>query len=98
MSVTAQQLEHAHAAIAYHVRTLREMPYQEYLLTTHWQWKRYRKLAQVGFRCEHCRGTVLLQVHHKTYERIGTERMSDLVVLCDGCHQEQHSEILEKVS
>jgi replicative DNA helicase len=27
-----------------------------------------------------------LEVHHRTYERIGQERSEDLTVLCDVCH------------
>ena len=95
-TITTAQLAHAHAAIAYHVRTLREMPYPEYLLTTHWQWTRYRKLAQAGYRCERCHGTAMLEVHHKTYERIGQERMDDLTVLCDRCHRMIHGLPIEK--
>lgn len=28
--------------------------------------------------------------HHKTYERIGAERLDDLEILCDGCHSAHH--------
>ena len=91
MDITQAQLEHAQAAIAYHVRTLREMPYSEYLLTTHWQWTRRQRLRIAGYRCERCHSTrARLEVHHKTYERLGQERMDDLTVLCDGCHKETH--------
>jgi hypothetical protein len=60
-----------------------------------WQAKRQQKLRQAGNRCEGCgshraRG-VWLEVHHKTYARLGHERLSDLKVLCNGpnsrhCH------------
>jgi len=31
-----------------------------------------------------------LDVHHKTYERIGAEKPGDLVVLCRACHGQEH--------
>lgn len=43
-----------------------------------------------------CRGTspALMTpgfaIHHKTYERLGAERMEDLEVLCHGCHARHH--------
>lgn len=32
----------------------------------------------------------LIHLHHKTYERLGSERDSDLVTLCDKCHRSVH--------
>ena len=29
-------------------------------------------------------------VHHRTYERIGKERLDDLQALCGKCHKQQH--------
>jgi hypothetical protein len=29
-------------------------------------------------------------VHHRTYERVGFERQSDLIVLCHDCHRDFH--------
>ena len=91
MVLTQTQIDNANAAMTYHVQTLREMQYPEYLMTTHWHWVRYRKLAQARFKCERCYSTTLLQAHHLNYDRLGNERMSDLVVLCRGCHQQAHS-------
>lgn len=31
-----------------------------------------------------------LQVHHLTYIRLGNEDLSDLQVLCLGCHRRRH--------
>ena len=40
--------------------------------------------------CEACGYSRKLQVHHKTYERLGKERNSDLVLLCRDCHESLH--------
>lgn len=37
-----------------------------------------------------CPATRALQVHHKTYERLGEERDADLEVLCETCHKGHH--------
>lgn len=70
---------------------LRSMPYQQYLRTKEWQRRRQVMLKIASYRCYICRSTDRLQVHHKTYERRGCERMSDLVVLCDTCHKLVHT-------
>jgi 5-methylcytosine-specific restriction endonuclease McrA len=59
-----------------------------YMKTTKWKKKRKAKLDQVGRRCERC-GSVTgrIDVHHKTYERLGNERLEDLIVLCVRCHE-----------
>lgn len=59
--------------------------YAEYLQTPHWQHMRQRKLSQVK-QCEHCGIRQRLEPHHVTYERIGNEWLTDLVVLCRTCH------------
>jgi hypothetical protein len=44
------------------------------------------------YRCQRCQARQDLQVHHKTYERLGRERDDDLEVLCDSCHHGHHVE------
>jgi hypothetical protein len=36
--------------------------------------------------------TDALEVHHRTYERLGCELAGDLVVLCHACHAVHHKE------
>ena len=69
---------------------LRTMPYRQYLRSWEWQRKRRVALKLAGYQCRMCGETSRLQVHHKTYERRGCEKMNDLVVLCDGCHRLVH--------
>jgi 5-methylcytosine-specific restriction endonuclease McrA len=59
-----------------------------YMKTAKLKKKRKAKLDQAGRRCERC-GSVngRMDVHHKTYDRLGNERLEDLVVLCVRCHE-----------
>lgn len=52
---------------------------------------RNRALMLAGYRCERCDSKRDLQVHHRTYERLGHEWDEDLEVLCDACHGEHHA-------
>lgn len=62
-----------------------------YLVSPHWRETRKKKLEQVGNKCQRCkRKDQPLDVHHKTYARLGRERMSDLEVLCRECHDLEH--------
>jgi hypothetical protein len=45
-----------------------------------------------GERCERCGYAHELQLHHKTYERLGRELISDLEVLCHQCHEKADEE------
>ncbi|MDP9439280.1 MAG: HNH endonuclease [Actinomycetota bacterium] len=70
---------------------LRALPYKEYLQTPHWKRRRQDKVRVAGYRCQLCnRGAVTLNVHHRTYERLGEEHDGDLTVLCSDCHNTFH--------
>lgn len=62
---------------------------RDYYRTAHWRAtaRRWRKKT-----CGRCgKGPRAgLQLHHKTYERLGRELQSDLETLCDGCHRKEH--------
>jgi hypothetical protein len=64
--------------------------YREYLKSPWWQAVRRRALALADHRCQDCGWRQGLEVHHRTYERLGQERMADLRVLCRGCHADTH--------
>jgi hypothetical protein len=66
------------------------MTYPEYLKTEHWQTMRRLALEAAGHRCLLCDVDANLDVHHRTYERVGVEQVRDLVVLCDACHGRHH--------
>lgn len=62
--------------------------YEEYRRSDHWQATRRQSLERAKYRCQICNtGEVQLDVHHRTYERLGAELPEDLFVLCHNCHQ-----------
>lgn len=64
--------------------------YQDYIASSRWKRLRDYKIDEVGGICERCgisKFSVKLDVHHKTYENFGKEKLSDLMVLCRDCHQ-----------
>lgn len=62
-----------------------------YLASTHWHKTRVEAIARAGRRCAECGNANGLDVHHKTYARIGHEQPEDLEVLCRLCHNERHA-------
>lgn len=65
--------------------------YREYLRSPAWDKKRRKRLMIDGYACVRCgRKSRELHVHHKTYERLGRERMEDLETLCKRCHKREH--------
>lgn len=49
------------------------------------------KFAKRGPYCETCgSGTQNINVHHKTYARLGKELAEDLEILCQMCHEIRH--------
>lgn len=72
---------------------LREMPYARYLRTPEWRRTRAAALLRAGQRCalDVTHGEDL-DVHHRTYERLGAELAEDVVVLCRPCHRMHHQE------
>jgi hypothetical protein len=65
--------------------------YAVYLRSPLWRLRRRIWIAQARGRCEQCgRRWRQLTIHHLTYQRLGHERRSDVMVLCWGCHQTEH--------
>ena len=69
---------------------LKGLTYDEYLLTSHWRQRRNEALSQAGHKCQLCARATDLEVHHNCYDRLWSEPLSDLVVLCDECHERHH--------
>lgn len=76
------------------ILALRRLPYAEYLKTAHWQRVRELALGRADQQCELCSGTEALEVHHRTYERLGFERPGDVIALCHDCHRDFHRSLL----
>jgi 5-methylcytosine-specific restriction endonuclease McrA len=68
--------------------------YRDYLASPEWQATAAAALERADQRCQVCnadRWFSPLEVHHRTYERLGAERPADLIVLCRHCHDLFHA-------
>ena len=71
--------------------------YLERLNSTEWRVFRLSVIAQRGHACECCQETrVRLDLHHRTYARLGVERPEDVVLLCRRCHDAHHGVVVGK--
>lgn len=72
--------------------TTEPVKYREYINSL--QWKAFRARwfndSSLPNLCVACGGSSVLELHHVTYERLGNERLNDLVPLCHRCHIEFH--------
>ena len=64
--------------------------YEKYLQSESWQNKVREVKRRAGYACLLCMSPHRLEVHHRTYDRMGNELLEDLVVLCATCHQRHH--------
>jgi 5-methylcytosine-specific restriction endonuclease McrA len=67
------------------------MNYATYISSAKWRRSEARlgELQLAGFRCRTCNASAAtdpLEVHHRTYERLGRELVGDLTALCRKCH------------
>jgi len=71
--------------------------YKEYLKSPEWAEvkQRYRK-SKLPQKCQVCKTSENLQMHHKTYARLYNERLTDLCWLCADCHDWVHRFIKQK--
>jgi hypothetical protein len=83
-------LKHTVTSLDTRLEELRTMPYNQYLLTPEWKQRRRAALFRASYRCQICNSNERLHVHHRTYERLGAEAASDIIVLCCHCHQQYH--------
>jgi hypothetical protein len=70
--------------------------YDEYLQSDEWKAKRKQKLEAVNYQCEKCGTAKNIEVHHLNYDRLGFEKLEDLVVLCKTHHTTVHENDLKK--
>jgi len=69
---------------------MRRGEYHHYLLSSEWQSIRLKRIKFDGYMCTECGSREGLNVHHRTYERVGCEDIVDLVTLCRSCHKRRH--------
>ena len=70
------------------------MDYQEYLKSEHWQAFRLTVLEFWSNRCCLC-CTVNPEVHHRHYNSLGRETLTDCIALCRLCHEKHHTSLEE---
>jgi len=64
---------------------------EEYYRSAHWKEVRLSALRRAGWRCQlNHDHPGPLEVHHRTYMRLGHELPEDLFVLCEACHCKFH--------
>lgn len=63
--------------------------YKDYLRSHEWAAKRRERFDMDNGICCEC-GAPADHVHHVTYERLGDERMQDLLSVCRPCHSKIH--------
>jgi predicted HNH restriction endonuclease len=64
--------------------------YVAYIKSPQWKEKRLRALKTWGNVCQMCDSNDRIEVHHKTYDRLGKELMTDLMIVCHSCHEKIH--------
>lgn len=69
--------------------------YVDYLASPHWldvrqRWKAANLFKGWVCHCYGCDSREGLSLHHRTYERVGREELSDLVLVCVDCHKRIH--------
>ena len=64
---------------------------KKYRKSPAWNRKRDQVITRDKGKCAWC-GAEGKQVHHKTYDNIGRESLSDLVLLCGKCHIGEHDD------
>ena len=61
----------------------------EYRETSEWR-ERANLMKSLFTECQTCLNDSNLNVHHRTYERLGQEHPADLILLCQECHHLIH--------
>ena len=82
--------DHGHPGTIIPFPVERTSSYQEYLQSPEWREQRENALRLARHRCQPCNTRHQLEVHHRTYDRVGRERLDDLTVLCRPHHELFH--------
>lgn len=65
--------------------------YRRYVQSTEWQDKRRQYFrSDRPKNCQGCSWRGPVDLHHRTYERMGKEELTDLIALCKRCHALVH--------
>lgn len=80
------KLEKKYAA----TKEARRQEYEEHLASPEWAATRRLVFEREKNLCQGCRQARGEHVHHLTYERLGRELLTDLVLFCRACHERAH--------
>lgn len=71
--------------------------YNEYLKTRWWGLFRtkYLKGKKNCLKCKICGGVGIFNLHHISYENLGHEKKTDVILLCQKCHHKLHEKVKE---
>ena len=61
-----------------------------YLFSPHWKNTKTRIIKIADRKCQLCGERKELRVHHNNYDNLGHEHTSDLIALCNDCHNLYH--------
>jgi 5-methylcytosine-specific restriction endonuclease McrA len=95
-SIDTRTLEHWRPEYDLRDRLVRDLglnSYDAYRLSEGYRQRRAKALDASGGICEHCNERNPLEVHHRTYERLGNEMPWDLIALCRTCHDVAHGRL-----
>jgi len=65
--------------------------YAQYLSSPAWEKKRLQILNRDNFICRFCSSSKATQVHHLSYQNLGSESELELISVCYRCHQHIHN-------
>jgi len=68
----------------------RRQMYETYIKSDKWKLIRKQVLDFWGNRCILCYSDYNVHVHHRSYDRLGNEIMTDIIPLCAECHERHH--------
>jgi 5-methylcytosine-specific restriction endonuclease McrA len=67
--------------------TMEKSEYHKYLASREWALLKEQVKQRSKGKCERCKASPHDATHHLTYERIGNEKLEDLVGVCEDCHK-----------
>lgn len=80
---------------------MRSSAYAAYMRSPKWREtrERYRR-SKLPQNCQGCgkRRQAGHHLHHRTYVRLGHERLTDLIPLCPTCHKKVHADYKQRTS
>ena len=78
------------------VQILGYRDYNGYTSSHHWGDFKRRWFEHNERKCDFCGSEENIQLHHKTYERLGRERFKDVQPLCRTCRKDEHNRLIRE--